>query len=150
MGKIDTTYTVEDFISMRSSDEVTYYNFSILEYSNGIEYSISNILYDYIDEISENAIVRELTDIELAKYKYKPYLLAYDMYGATELSFIILALNGMVDDNEFDIQNVKVLTKQNMTSLMGRIFSAETEYINKNRSDIKAAEKLDINNAVGL
>ena len=28
--KADKTYTVQDFISMRDSDEITYYNYSIL------------------------------------------------------------------------------------------------------------------------
>ena len=32
--KADKTYTVQDFISMRDSDEITYYNYSILEYLN--------------------------------------------------------------------------------------------------------------------
>ena len=47
--KADMTYNIDDFINMRSSDEVTYYNYSILEYIDGNEYLISNLLYDYED-----------------------------------------------------------------------------------------------------
>ena len=48
------TITVEEFIASRSKDDVTYYNYSILEYLNGFEMFITNILYDYEDEFNDD------------------------------------------------------------------------------------------------
>ena len=33
-AKADKTYTIKDFIELRSSDEITYYNYSILLYGD--------------------------------------------------------------------------------------------------------------------
>ena len=46
-GTADKTYNVAQFISMRSTDSNTFYNYSVLNYLNGTEYAITNILYDY-------------------------------------------------------------------------------------------------------
>ena len=43
-----TTTTLEDFIEMRSIDEMTYYNFSILEVINGVEHLNHNLIEDYL------------------------------------------------------------------------------------------------------
>lgn len=150
MGKIDETYTVDQFVKMRTSDEITYYNFSILDYKNSTEYPVTNVIYDYIDELKEQSIVITLSDIEMLRYKYRPGLLAYDKYGATELAFIILALNNMVDEDEFDIKNVRLLQPSVLSLLLGRIFSAESTYINSNRTKIKNMRKADADRAVGL
>lgn len=150
MGKIDETYTVDQFVKMRTSDEITYYNFSILDYKNSTEYPVTNVIYDYIDELKEQSIVITLTDVEMLRYKYRPGLLAYDKYGATELAFIILALNNMVDEDEFDIKNVRLLQPSVLSLLLGRIFSAESTYINSNRTKIKNMRKADADRAVGL
>ena len=37
------TYTLDDFISMQIYDDMTYYNFSILEVINGVEHVDSNL-----------------------------------------------------------------------------------------------------------
>lgn len=150
MKKIDQTSTVESFIKMRSSDEITYYNFSILEYMNGIELPISNIIYDYLDELKDESVEYTLTDDQYDRYQYRPYLLAYDFYGATELSFVILALNGIIDEDEFDIKTIKLLPMNAISSLLGQIFSVEQTYLNTNRSKIKEEEKKDRNKTVGL
>ena len=37
----DLTVSVQDFIALRPSDEITYYNYSILEYLNGFDMFIT-------------------------------------------------------------------------------------------------------------
>ena len=49
----DLTVSVQDFIALRPSDEITYYNYSILEYLNGFDMFITNLLYDYQDEFDD-------------------------------------------------------------------------------------------------
>ena len=131
------TMTVEDFISLGSSDEVTYYNYSLLEYLNGYEMFITSILYDYEDEISDAVILVALTEEERAKYRYKPYLFAYDIYGATEYKFIIMMLNGIIDPKEFDLQKIKVISKSTLNNILSRILSVNESFMNSNRAQLK-------------
>ena len=146
--KADKTYTVQDFISMRDSDEITYYNYSIFEYLNGIEFFVTNLLYDYEDELNEMAVLVTLTDRERAKYRYKPYLLGYDLYGAEETEFILLMLNGIIDPKEFDFKKIKAIRPSDLYAVLGRIQSVNETYLNNNRSklqeDIKNNDGCDI------
>lgn len=136
-AKADKTYTVQDFIDLGTSDEITYYNFSILEYLNGFDMFVTNLLYDYEDEITDLAVTIRLSDIERAKYRYKPYLLAYDIYGSEEAKFILMMLNGIIDPKEFDFNKIKALKPGDLNTLLGRITSVNEDYLNNNRSKLQ-------------
>lgn len=136
-AKADKTYTVQDFIDLGTSDEITYYNFSILEYLNGFDMFVTNLLYDYEDEITDLAVTIRLSDIERAKYRYKPYLLSYDIYGSEEAKFILMMLNGIIDPKEFDFNKIKALKPGDLNTLLGRITSVNEDYLNNNRSKLQ-------------
>ena len=130
---------------MKSSDKVTYRNYSILQKSLDdptIVYSINNIIYDYMDELKSYRKLVSVTENDKIKYKYKPKLLAYDLYGTTESYFIILALNGMCNVKEFDLKDntFYALTPSDMTSLMSAIYRAEQNYITLNRNTLNISE----------
>lgn len=133
----DKTVSVQDFIALRSSDEITYYNYSILEYLNGFDMFVTNLLYDYQDELDDMVQIVKLTPIEKAKYRYKPYLFAYDIYGSTEAKFIIMMLNGIIDPKEFDFERVKVLSYGDLITILNRMQAVNEDYINTNRSKLK-------------
>lgn len=133
----DTTQTVQEFIALRSSDEITYYNYSILKYLNGYDLFITNLLYDYEDEINDMAITLQLTDKERAKYKYKPWLLSYDIYGSREVYFIINMLNNFIDPKDFDFNKIKVLRPYDLQTILNRMQAVNEDYMNNNRSDLK-------------
>lgn len=143
--KADETYTVDDFIHMRSSDEVTYYNYSILQYLNGIEYLVTNILYDYEDELLDASVTLTLDEAQYLKYKYKPWLLAYDLYGAVECEFVLMTLNSIIDPKDFDFKRMKAILPNNLSNILGRIYSANSLLLNTNRSDMKIELKKDPN-----
>ena len=144
----ETTCTVEDFIAMRSSDELTYYNYSILEYSNGYDMFITNLLYDYDDEFNDVTITLELTNKEKSKYRYKPYLLAYDIYGSAELDFVIMMLNGIIDPKEFDFNKVKVIRSGELNTLLTRITSVNEKFLNVMQSNLKTDFKENDGNEI--
>lgn len=135
--KSDETITVQDFIAMRNSDEITYYNFSIVEYLNGYDMFITNVLYDYEEELRDLSVFIKLTDVERIKYRYKPYLFAYDLYGTREMAFIIMMLNGIIDPKEFDYNKIRVLRYNELTTIINRIGAINEDYINKNKSKLK-------------
>lgn len=146
--KADQTITVQDFIALRTSDEITYFNYSILEYLNGFDMFITNLLYDYEDELQDIAITVTLTNIEKAKYRYKPYLFAYDVYGSTELKFIIMMLNNIIDPKEFDFDKVKLIKPGDLSTILNRINAVNEEYISNNRSKLKEDFKNNSGNTV--
>mgnify|MGYP000065565034 CR=1 FL=1 len=136
----DKTSTVEEFINAGISDEMTYNNFSILFKSSqqdNIILSANNIIYDYMDEIKPYIVNVTLSEEEYIKYRYKPKLFAYDIYGSTELFFIVMAVNGIYDIKDFNRRNIKALYKKQLFELLNQIYNAESEYIQKNRSDLE-------------
>lgn len=132
--------TIEEFIEMGDTDEITYHNFSILVKCIGenssIEYSQDNILYDYVDELKEKSVLVSMTDNEYIKYKYKPKLLSYDIYGTTEMYFVIMVLNGICNIKDFSKRKVRLLKKSDMLDLLNQIYTAESDYIKYNRAHL--------------
>lgn len=135
------TYTLNQFIAMKSSDKMTYRNYSILQRSMddpSIVYSIDNIIYSYMDEIKSKCKLVAVTELEKLKYRYKPKLLAYDCYGSTELFFVLLAVNNMCNIKEFDLKDNTFwgLSPADLTELMNTIYRAEQQYITLNRNTL--------------
>lgn len=138
----EKTATVEEFIEAGGSDDITYYNFSILEKYKGnnditVEYVMSNIIYDYMDEIMEKAVDLELSDDDFVKYKYKPKLLAYDIYKTTEVYFVILAMNGMCSIKDFTKKKLKMLYTGDLITLLNQIYNAEQNRLRHNRKKLE-------------
>lgn len=133
---INSTSTLEDFIAMRKNDTVTYYDLSILAKSltnPDLIYSESNILDTYMDELKKLAVTVELSPEDYSKYKFRPKLLCYDIYGMTEMYFIIMALNGICSIKDFNFKKIKLLYKNDMFEFVNSIVAAEQNYISLNR-----------------
>lgn len=131
------TVTLEDFISYRNIDNMTYYNFSILEVINGVEHLDHNLVEDYLPHLLTTCETITFSDEEYKKYMYNPDLLAYDLYGSVQLDFIILLLNDMVDPKEFNIKSVKLPYANVLSTFLNDIYSKESNYIHQNRAENK-------------
>ena len=129
------TYTLDDFISMQISDDMTYYNFSILEVIDGVEHLDSNLVEIYLEELKSQCISVQFSEEELKKYKYNADLLAYDLYGSVQLDFVILLLNDMYDPKEFTKKNVILLHSSTLSKFLNDVYSKEEGYIQQNRAD---------------
>lgn len=126
---------MEEFISVGKSEAaMSYYQTSILDGgNNGILYAINNVLFDYIDELKEIREPVKLTPQQYSVYKYDGVnLLAYDIYGNRELAFIILAINGVYDPKDFDMNPLYLIKKDNLTKICNAIYNAEQEYLDWN------------------
>ena len=111
---------------------VSYNRFSYREaISNGTIVSILNVINDYIGEIKESAVNVELDTAQYRKYRMKPKLLCYDVYGNTEVYWVILLLNGMIDVKEFDMKVLKMLRVDDMETLLTNIYNAEYKWMNQ-------------------
>lgn len=141
----ESTYTLSQFIALKDSDQITYRNFSILERSlsdPNIVYSINNVIYDYMDELKSYCKLVSVSDLDKIKYKYKPKLLSYEIYGSTEAYFMILAMNGMCNVKEFDLKDniFKALSPSDMIRLINTIHKAESEHLKINRNRLNILE----------
>lgn len=139
------TYTLDQFISMKNSDKITYRNYSILQPSlddPSIVYSVDNIIYSYMDELKSYRKLVSVSELEKIKYRYKPKLLAYDCYGSTEIYFVLLAINNMCNIKEFDLKDNTFwgLTPSDMVELMNSIYRAEQQHITLNRNTLHISE----------
>ena len=126
------TYTITDFINEGKSDDMTYINFSILEKMSIGQFAETNVLDFYLYDIKKICLkVEQFTEEEIAKYKYQPDLLAYDIYGSTQLDFIILLVNGIIDPKEFDFSRGYILipSKSNLFAILDQIKNSENEWL---------------------
>jgi hypothetical protein len=138
--------TIDDFIaSGKDAPLLTYYNFSILqvEYSDDkkieVQFTSDNLVNDYLDILKEAAQKVQLTEQEKRKYYYNPDLLSYDLYGTTELDFVIMIMNGVISNNEFAIPTLLLIPKTELVNTLSRIYNSEQNYliINRNRYNLR-------------
>lgn len=125
------TYNVDDFIQMKYSDNATYYNFSMLEKYDGVEHTVFNIADDYLENME--VVKLKFSSEELARYKYHPDLLAYDIYGSTQLDFIIMALNDIIDPKDFTKSTIYLPYSSTLETFLDKVYSANYTMIQNNR-----------------
>lgn len=137
----DKTYTLDQFIDMKSVDTITYHNFSILQLIDGVEHLDHNIIEDYLPELKAVSINVPLDDEQYKKYKYAPDLLAYDLYGSVQLDFIILLLNDCFDPKEFDKKNLLLPYASALSTFLNTVYSKEYNYLSYNKNKIAEENK---------
>ena len=128
------TYTLDQFINMKLSDNITYKNFSISEIVDGIELLDHNLITDYLSELESMCVNVPLEQDQYVRYKYAPDLLAYDVYGSTQLDFIVLFANGIIDPKEFDLKTIKLPYAKALDTFLNSIYSSESQYLEYNNS----------------
>jgi hypothetical protein len=128
-------HTIEEFIlEGESSSAVTYFSTSILSGDNGIKYSVDNVVFDYLDEIKDLKLQVKLNASDYKKYKQDGvFMLAYNVYGTRDVAYLILALNGIYNPQEFTMNPIYMLRKSDLISVLEAIKNAEKEYLAYNR-----------------
>lgn len=136
--KSELTYTVESFIKATSMEDVSFEQLSFLDKTDSNNIMITyNILNDYRDEINDLLVTINLSDSEFLRYCYKPRLLSYDIYGDTEMFFIILFINNICSAKDFNKKKIKMLRKTHLEEVLSLIQNAEKYNIIKNRNKIE-------------
>ena len=130
------TYTLTDFISMKTQDELTYVNFGIADYKFGEMFIEETVLDYYLKELKALCVkIDSFTQEEINKYKYAPEILAYDIYGSTSLDFIILLCNGIIDPKEFDFKRGFLLLPKGgvLSEFLSKVYNSESEWLSISR-----------------
>lgn len=121
------SHTLDEFIlSSKQIGVPTYDAFCFQENHGEIEYVVKNVLDDYIRDLRTLSVNITMSKDDLAKYNYQPKLLAADVYGNTDLYYLILKLNGLCNVKEFyNINPLKMLTVNDLNSYLTYILSNE-------------------------
>lgn len=123
--------TIEEFISFKDDTTISYNNLSFRERYDNISYPIKNIIDDYFDELMELTKEVTMNETEFIKYKYRPRLLANDIYENPDLDFLILAINNICNMKEFDSKTIRLIKVDDLEDFLTSIFNA-----NKNDIDV--------------
>jgi hypothetical protein len=136
--KPEDTYTLERFINSEAKTSNTGYSwFSVLELLPSGNPMLQNmVLNDYMDEIRLLCRVIALKDNEYYKYKYNPDLLAYDIYGTTQLGFMVLIMNGITSPKDFNFKRVKMLTKEHLELFISSVYNSEKATLEANKEKV--------------
>ena len=137
------SHTLEEFINAGDvSSAPTFDTWCFAEKSNNIHYCVKNVIDDYLPELKGLSTHIYLNDEELRKYNYKPKLLSADVYGSTDLYYLILLLNGICNVKEFkDINPILLISKSDMFSFISDIIRGE-------RSSIEEYNSIHLKNKV--
>lgn len=132
--------TVADFISQYNSEELVSSAFflkKVFKNSNNRKMllNFNNLVIKYMPELKAIKTKVSLSVSEYAKYKYNPKLLSYDIYGTTELWFLILEANELHSTTQFDSQ-VIYLFRTDIVEKMSRILNLETDTRDYNEEEI--------------
>lgn len=123
------TATLDEFVEAGASVTISYDNLALSEHIGNIKYPIYNIVNDYLLELMVTSVTVELSLDEYNKYKYRPKLLAEYLYGNTEVYFIILLLNNVCNVKDFNFKKLKLLTKEDMKTLLSAIYTSEKDFL---------------------
>ena len=123
----EKSYTIEQFITFKDDDTARYNNLSLRDKYDNIIYPIKNIIDDYTDELNELLVDVVMSESEFLRYRYRPKLLAFDIYGNAELDFLILAMNGVCNMKEFDSRNIKLIKNKDLDDFITSIFNANKD-----------------------
>ncbi len=128
------TYTLDDFILEGKSDQLTYKNFAITQQIGNISFVDTGILDYYLKELKSTSIeipIENVTNDQIVKYRYQPDLLAYDIYGSTQLDFVVLLCNGIIDPKEFDFKVKSLLLPRASTliTFLSEVYKSEKSWI---------------------
>ena len=138
MADIIKTYTLQDFIIQGEISSVMSYDKLLLKVKNsdGNIFPMYNLINDYYDELIISSVMIKMNDTEFKRYQFRPKLLSYDLYGSTELFFLILLLNSMSSIKQFNTNRVKVLRPDSIGKILSYIYGTEQDNITNNRTKI--------------
>ncbi len=140
---MDNTATIKDYISKYQTDDVVLSSFFLKEVLNtetgkNLIVNDRSLLSKYLPELESSKVKVQLSNSEYRKYRFNPKRLSYDLYGTTELWFLILDANELHSITQFDLQVVS-LYDTSILSKMSRIFNLEKEIREQNDEEVNKA-----------
>jgi hypothetical protein len=105
---------------------------SFIEERERIQFAVGNIITDdYYPELKAKCVKVHLDDKEIQKYKYRPKMLAYDVYDNAELYYIILRINDLYSVKDFNISKkyIYLLPKKELNAFLADVYTFSNDNI---------------------
>lgn len=119
------TSSIKEYIQSEPTVNINCDSFNIYDKIDGLSIISYNVLNDYKKELLDASFFADFTDnIDYQYYKYRPKLLSYDLYGTTELFFILLFINDIYDVKDFDKKTIRIIKKDKLSSILSYIYSS--------------------------
>ena len=104
MAMMKTINSIQAFINDKPIINTDYATMSFTEERERIQFAVGNIVTDdYYPELKAKCVRVHLSDDDIMKYKYRPKMLAYDIYDNTELYYVILRVNDLYNVKDFNL-----------------------------------------------
>ena len=121
----EKTYTLQEFIKSKPVDNINLDTFSIFDKVNGTYMAIYNVLDNYYYELKKLSKLALMNEDEYEKYCMAPRILAYDLYGRTELFFILLFINDIFDVKDFNKKKIRIIEPDLLSDVLSEIYKSE-------------------------
>lgn len=95
-----------------------------------------NVLQHYKRFLSRTVKRKEFTDEEFLKYRCNPWYVSDDLYGTTQLWFLLLHLNEMYSATEFTKRSIKIYDPDLIIPKLSEIIAVNEEYFKANRAEV--------------
>lgn len=136
-------WTLDDFVQEYQAEDIridAFYLKQVLwdnsSMKNKVVINEDSIIDKYMNELESTKKVIELSTPEYYKYRYNPKLLSYDIYGTTELWFLILIANELYTISEFDLKKIIVFDPTIITKL-NHMLDLDSEFLDTNAMEVK-------------
>lgn len=104
MAMMKTINSIQAFINDKPIISTDYATMSFTEERERIQFAVGNIVTDdYYPELKAKCVKVHLSDDDIMKYRYRPKMLAYDIYDNTELYYVILRVNDLYNVKDFNL-----------------------------------------------
>ena len=140
---MNNSSTLQDYIRRYQAEEVTYDAFyldQILKDEKSgrkMRVNFNSLVTKYMPELKKIILKVTLSGEDYAKYKYNPKLMSFDLYGTTELWFLLLDINELHSTSEFNLRTLYVF-QSNIVDVLSRILDLESPVINYNEEVISS------------
>lgn len=132
MATKTTLNNIRSFINTKPIISTDYSNMSFIEEHERIQFAVGNIVTDdYFPELKAKCVKVFLDDKDIQKYKYRPKLLAYDVYDNTELYYIILRINDLYNVKDFNLSKkyIYLLPKKELKAFLADVYTFSNKHI---------------------
>lgn len=128
--------TLPEYISSYRLDDLTFSDFflrEVMRFRSGekIIVQFNSFLNKYMPEFKSTLVSVNLNEAERLKYRFNPKLLSFDLYGTTELWFMILEVNEIQRIIDFDLKTI-ILPQRIVVERMVRVKNLEQPIIDYN------------------
>lgn len=135
--------TIKDYITQYNNEDVTFSEFFlkqvfVTDTGKKLLVNFENLIIKYMPELKELKVKVSLSNEEYSRYKFNPKLLSFDLYGTTELWFLILEANELHTISQFDSKTI-YLFRADIIEKAARILNLEVDNKNYNADEVSAA-----------